>query len=372
MKKKISFIFIFMLILALGMPFSAFAEGENTISLTIGSTTAVVNGANVALNAPPQIINQSTMVPIRFISENMGMTVGWEATTKKITIDERIILFINSKTASVDGKDVTLLTAPTIVNSNTLVPIRFISENLGADVAWDGATKTVTIKQSVIEDVPTILPELEEEEAVETVAAILYQGHGSLRITTEEGKVIYIDPYAGEGYDVPSDLILVTHSHSDHTATSKIKTKNADNQIITYKQALVSGVYKTFDLGFVKVEAVQAGNNSNHDIKECVGFILTLSDGTTIYVSGDTSKTDQMATFAERNLDYAFFCCDGIYNMGMTEAIECAKLVGAKNSIPYHMAPGKNFDRTIANKFIVDDRLIVADNVEMLLTKASK
>ena len=43
---------------------------------------------------------------------------------------------------------------------------------------------------------------------------LLYQGHGSLRITTAEGKVIYIDPYAGEGYDVPADLILVTHGHS--------------------------------------------------------------------------------------------------------------------------------------------------------------
>ena len=37
-------------------------------------------------------------------------------------------------------------------------------------------------------------------------ARILYQGHGSLRIVTEEGKVIYIDPYAGEGYDLPADL----------------------------------------------------------------------------------------------------------------------------------------------------------------------
>ena len=40
---------------------------------------------------------------------------------------------------------------------------------------------------------------------------ILYQGHGSLRMTTGDGKVIYIDPYAGEGYDIPADLILVTH-----------------------------------------------------------------------------------------------------------------------------------------------------------------
>lgn len=44
------------------------------------------------------------------------------------------------------------------------------------------------------------------------MAKLLYQGHGSLRLITDSGKVIYIDPFAGEGYDVPADLILVTTS----------------------------------------------------------------------------------------------------------------------------------------------------------------
>ena len=55
---------------------------------------------------------------------------------------------------------------------------------------------------------------------------LLYQGHGSLRIITGEGKVIYIDPYAGEGYDLPADLILITHAHQDHTAVKLIKNRN--------------------------------------------------------------------------------------------------------------------------------------------------
>ena len=55
-------------------------------------------------------------------------------------------------------------------------------------------------------------------------ARLLYQGHASLRIVTAEGMVIYIDPYAGEGYDLPADLILVTHNHSDHNAV-KVNTK---------------------------------------------------------------------------------------------------------------------------------------------------
>ena len=71
---------------------------------------------------------------------------------------------------------------------------------------------------------------------------LLYQGHGSLRIVTSEGKVIYIDPYAGEGYDLPADLILVSHGHSDHTAVQLIGKKNDGCQIIYYKDALVRSI----------------------------------------------------------------------------------------------------------------------------------
>ena len=196
---------------------------------------------------------------------------------------------------------------------------------------------------------------------------LLFQGHGSLRIVTAEGKVIYIDPYAGDGYDLPADLILITHGHQDHTAVDRIKNKNAGCQVITWKEALVNGEYKTFDLGFVTVEAVQAGNNKNHNIKECVGWVLTLPDGKTVYVTGDTSTTDQMAELAGRNLDYAFYVCDGIYNMDMEEAIACAKLVGAKHSIPYHMAPGKAFDPERAELFDVPNRLILPAGEEIVL-----
>lgn len=190
-------------------------------------------------------------------------------------------------------------------------------------------------------------------------ATLLYQGHGSLRITTPEGKVIYVDPYAGEGYDVPADLILVTHAHSDHTATHLIKSQNPDCQTITHREALTDGVYNTFSLDYVTVEPVQAGNNPNHDITQCVGYLLTLSDGKTLYISGDTSTTEQMASLADRQLDYAFFCCDGRYNMDVKEASACAALVGAKHSIPYHMAPGALFNQKTAEQFEAEGRLIV-------------
>ncbi len=196
---------------------------------------------------------------------------------------------------------------------------------------------------------------------------LLYQGHGSLRIVTGEGKVIYVDPYAGDGYDLPADLILITHGHQDHTAVNLIKNRNEDCRIITYKEALVNGEYKTFDLGYAVVEAVQAGNNRNHDIRVCVGWLITLPEGITVYATGDTSTTDQMAELAARNISYAFFVCDGKYNMDLDEAAACARMVNAKHSIPYHMAPGKLFDQKRAEKFDAPNRLIIPAGEEIML-----
>ncbi len=205
------------------------------------------------------------------------------------------------------------------------------------------------------------------EDSVPGGARLLYQGHGSLRIVTGEGKVIYIDPYAGEGYDLPADLILVSHSHSDHNAVHLIKNRNEGCQVITNTDALVKGEYKTYDLGFATVKAVQAGNNPNHDIRFCVGWLITLPDGVTVYATGDTSTTDQMAELADRDIDYAFFVCDGIYNMDMDEAIACAKLVNARHSTPYHMAPGKLFDPDRAELFDVPGKLIIPAGEEIPL-----
>ena len=218
--------------------------------------------------------------------------------------------------------------------------------------------------------------ETEKEKTVKNAKAkLLYMGHASLRITTAEGKVIYIDPFVGDGYEPAADLILVTHAHHDHNAVDKIKNRNEGHKIITWKEALADGKHQTFDLGYVKIEAVEAGYNKNHDVKECVGYILTLSDGVTVYVSGDTSKTAQMPSLAEKKLDYAFYCCDGVYNMDLPEAAECAKLVGAKHDIPYHVIAakdGKYFDRSRAEQFDSPNRLIINEGEEIELVSDSE
>ncbi len=211
-----------------------------------------------------------------------------------------------------------------------------------------------------------------KEEDMTEAAKLMYQGHASVRISTAEGKTIYVDPFAGDGYDVPADLILMTHGHYDHTQADMITTKNDGCRTITWKDALIGGQHQSFDLGYVKVEAVEAGYNKNHDASECVGFILTFSNGATLYLSGDTSTTPQMSELAERNLDYAFICCDGVYNMDVSEAMECAKTIGARHIVPYHMIPADKtncFDQDVAESFDVPGRIIVKPGEEIVLDK---
>jgi L-ascorbate metabolism protein UlaG (beta-lactamase superfamily) len=193
---------------------------------------------------------------------------------------------------------------------------------------------------------------------------LYYQGHGSFRLTAADGRVIYVDPYAGDGYDLPADLILVTHQHSDHNQT-QLCAKKPDCRIISNVEALAGGKHNSFDIGGILIQAVEA-SNKNHDPKQCVGYIITL-DGVKIYAAGDTSKTAAMQSIADMGIDYALLPTDGIYNMGPDEAAECARIIKAKHNIPIHMKPGALFDRALAEKFSAPDRLIVEAGQEITL-----
>ena len=184
----------------------------------------------------------------------------------------------------------------------------------------------------------------------------LYQGHGSYRIVADSGTVIYIDPYAGEGYDLPADIILVTHNHGDHNQVSMVAQK-PDTVVIRATDALKKGVYSVFDIKEVKIEAVEA-YNKNHNKNNCVGYVLTV-DKITLYAAGDTSMTKQMEELAQRNIDWAVLPIDGEYNMNASEASLCAELISAKNTIPVHMKAGALFDRKKAESFKAQGRVII-------------
>lgn len=189
------------------------------------------------------------------------------------------------------------------------------------------------------------------------MAEFFFQGHGSYRLTTDKGTVIYVDPYAGGGYKVPADIILVTHEHGDHNHIELV-TQKEDCVLLTDKEALKGGEYHNFTVKDVQIESVPAYNR-NHSRAECVGYILKF-DSLIFYASGDTSLTDFMVDkIPAYHLDYAVLPIDGIYNMDPKEATKCAEIIRAKHVIPVHMKPGQLFDRLCAEQFTPANRLIV-------------
>jgi L-ascorbate metabolism protein UlaG (beta-lactamase superfamily) len=196
------------------------------------------------------------------------------------------------------------------------------------------------------------------------MAKLLYQGHGSYRIISEDNVVIYVDPYAGEGYEVPADLILVTHQHGDHNQLQLV-TKKDSCIIIQEKEALCKGEYQSFDVKGILIRAVPA-YNKNHSKEAAVGYVITM-DGIKVYGSGDTSMTEEMKDLATMHLDYALLPIDGIYNMDAIEASLCAELIEVKHAIPIHMKPGELFDMEMAEKFTAKNRLIVKAGEEIEL-----
>jgi len=123
-------------------------DRQHTAVLTIGSKQMDVNVDTYELDVAPYIKEGYTMVPLRFVAEAFGAKVGWDDATKTVTIDfagHNMKVVIGSTEAVVDGETVTMPLPAEIVNSRTMVPVRFISEAFGFTVKWDGVARTVTI-----------------------------------------------------------------------------------------------------------------------------------------------------------------------------------------------------------------------------------
>jgi len=122
----------------------------------VGNTSdasIMLDGATLSLDPTARIYNGSTFIPLRGVLESMGAKVNWAQKEKKITITKdntEIVLYVDQKQVTVKesgqkDKTVTLDKAPFVDKGYTFIPLRFISETLGAKVVWEQSTYTVNI-----------------------------------------------------------------------------------------------------------------------------------------------------------------------------------------------------------------------------------
>lgn len=122
--------------------------GAKVLELWIGKTQVNLDGVLTEIDVAPFIADNRTMVPIRVISESFGARVEWFNAERKVMIyfiGKTIVLWIGEMSALVNGQQKYLDAPPLIIGDRTFVPIRFISENIGGTVGWDQAERKVTI-----------------------------------------------------------------------------------------------------------------------------------------------------------------------------------------------------------------------------------
>lgn len=133
--------------LSAGFPNSNIVKSE--ILLTVNSKIAKVNGKNKTLLAAPYVKSGTTLVPIRLISEELGASVQWKASNQsiKIVMDGTVVdMRVGSRFVTVNGSTRTLPMVPEVKNGTTFVPVRFISEEYGRSVTWNAKSQQILIK----------------------------------------------------------------------------------------------------------------------------------------------------------------------------------------------------------------------------------
>lgn len=137
---------IFSLIVLTLLSGTVFAQDESKINVLIDNKV-------ILFDVDPIVIEGRTMVPFRKIFEIFEFKVDWAASTSTVLANkgsQTIVLQINNKKSFVNNKQLIMDVPAQLINGRTMVPLRFISENIGATVNWIEETRTVNITSTSI------------------------------------------------------------------------------------------------------------------------------------------------------------------------------------------------------------------------------
>lgn len=241
------------------------------------SIKVILNGEEITFEQPPYIENGTTMVPMRAIFEALGASVDYDTETKTITATKGntvIKLFANSDTATVNGKEVTLTSPVANKNGTTMVPLRLVSEALGAEVSWDEETKVVTIN-------------LDEEV---TDKMVFSSNDTSLSFKVGEDIII------GVGLDkdnvTDEELNNIKISMDDRYSVVPYDSKIVDNKKYFYFKANTEGNYSIYAENSKTGESVEIPLSINKNKTYNIGSVPTQKvDGEDVIVNNFSGMT---------------------------------------------------------------------------------
>ncbi|MDY6935271.1 MAG: MBL fold metallo-hydrolase [Spirochaetota bacterium] len=169
--------------------------------------------------------------------------------------------------------------------------------------------------------------------------------HACVEVMTNNGKVIYFDPFQLSGDLDKADIVLISHDHPDHLSIDDIKkVADSNTTIVIPKTCNLEGDFKVIkmeigsseDINGIKIEAVPSYTDklpTHPKENEWNGYIIN-ADGNRIYHAGDTGEMVEMCDL--KDIDVACIPVGGQYTMGFEEATDCVKKMIPKIVVPIH------------------------------------
>lgn len=300
MKTKLLKVFSAMLALLMIMSISGFAaEPELTVK---------VDG--IAVDFPdqkPVIVNDRTLVPVRFIAEALGHDVGWNQADSSAVIDNgSIVLYVGTNQARINGEYITLDVESQLINGRTMVPLRVVAETLNCTVDWIGAERTVLINRT--STVPSTFSIHFIDVGQADAALVECDGHYMLIDGGNKADSNTIFSVLNSAKVPKLDIIVGTHAHEDHiggipgainysladTILCPVTSYDSDAFNDFRRYANVSGgitvpsVGDTYSLGSATVDIL--GVNGDTDTNN-TSIVLMISYGSTSFLfAGDAER----------------------------------------------------------------------------------
>jgi len=217
--KKILLVFVIMLLMSPGV----YADTDIGIE---------INGIPLVTDTSPTVENGRLLVPVSHLMRSLGAEVTWNDQSRTVDITHEagtITLIINNRTAQVNGQPVQMDVPPRIINNRTLVPLRFLSENLDSQVEWDGVNRMVYVETKDFEPGGTALSFEQVNEAT------LPQAIRNWKTANQETRGFYVMGHEGTSY-----VLAVAGQQPSGGYTMEITQVNRVNDNLAFVKAVLT------------------------------------------------------------------------------------------------------------------------------------
>ena len=256
MKKILSYLVVLTMVLSMCLPVLA-NDGKVEISFCVGDETLIINGSPVTVEKPYVVGDGVTLVPIRVITEAFDAKVDWVSETKTVNLtypDVNIVIQIDNPVAEINGRAENLLAAPELTPAGyTMIPLRFISENFGAEVSYDNETKRITVTKEK-------------------------SGDSSVSIEGSVSNKNIGDSYFGWSMENPLDMAMDYRSFDGMETTFSDDKNEISIEIYTYdaEDFDFENDYNDFKMSMSSFTLVKADKDTNDE--KCKSFHVGVKD----------------------------------------------------------------------------------------------